>query len=97
MTDSNTVIVAVAPTGARHHRIDHAALPLSPRELADTAVACKEAGAAMIHVHVRNEDGRHSLEPVHYQPAIDAIKAAVGDAMLLQLTSEPAGISEPDY
>ena len=49
----------------------------------------------MIHLHVRDEHGRHSLEAKHYRPAIDAIRQAVGDAMLIQVTSEAAGIYTP--
>ncbi|MDH3589725.1 MAG: 3-keto-5-aminohexanoate cleavage protein [Gammaproteobacteria bacterium] len=90
------VLIAVAPNGARYTKNDHPALPISARELATTAVDCAEAGAAMIHLHVRDENGQHSLEPSHYRPAIDAIQQAVGDAMLIQITSEAAGIYKPE-
>lgn len=46
----------------------------------------------MIHLHVRDDNGRHSLRPEHYRPAIDAVQAAVGDAMVVQVTSEAAGV-----
>ena len=89
------VLIAVAPNGARHGKVDHPAVPISPRELAETAIACAEAGAAMIHLHVRDENGRHSLEPERYRLAIEATRQAVGDAMLIQVTSEAAGIYTP--
>ena len=50
----------------------------------------------MIHLHVRDAQLQHSLEPAHYRPAIDAVRAAVGDRMLIQVTSEAAGIYKPD-
>jgi len=93
---SSPVFIAVAPNGARHGKSDHPGLPISPRELADTAVSCAEAGAAMIHLHVRDEQGKHSLEPEYYRPAIREIRQAVGDAMLIQVTSEAAGIYTPE-
>lgn len=94
-TESRSVFVTVAPNGARHGKADHPGIPISPRELAETAVTCAEAGAAMIHLHVRDRHGRHSLEPEHYRPAIREIRQAVGDTMLIQVTSEAAGVYGP--
>ena len=85
-------MIAIAPNGARHTKSDHPMLPISPSELAITATSCLEAGATMIHLHVRDESGNHTLEPKHYQPAIKAIKDSVGDKMLIQVTSEAAGV-----
>ncbi|WP_408904543.1 3-keto-5-aminohexanoate cleavage protein [Nguyenibacter sp. L1] len=52
--------IAVAPDGGRRAKIDHAAIPLTPADLARRANACQEAGAAMIHVHVRKNRGGYS-------------------------------------
>ena len=54
--------IAVAPNGGRRGKKDHPALPIGPEELASTAAACLEAGAAMIHAHVRDRDGGHLLD-----------------------------------
>lgn len=59
-------------------------------------MSCADAGAAMIHLHVRDKNGKHSLEPADYRPAIREIRQAVGDAMLIQVTSESAGVYTPD-
>ena len=92
MSEKNSaLIVAVAPNGAYKNKTDHPAMPITDRELADTAAACLEAGAAMIHLHVRDNSGRHSLEPDHYQAAISAIENAVGDRLSIQVTSEAGG------
>lgn len=85
------LIIAVAPNGARLGRTDHPALPISPDELAETAMACADAGASLIHLHVRDADGRHSLDPAHYRPAIEAIRNAVGDGLIIQVTTEAVG------
>jgi 3-keto-5-aminohexanoate cleavage enzyme len=89
---SSPILIAVAPNGARKGKHDNAALPITPLELAQTAVACAEAGAGMIHLHVRDAKGNHTLEPAAYRPAIKEIEAAVGDRMLIQVSSEAAGI-----
>ena len=85
------ILIAVAPNGARRSREDHPALPVTPDEIAETAAACARAGAAMIHVHVRDEHGEHSLDPVRYRQAITAVRDRVGDSMLVQVSSEAAG------
>ena len=85
------VLIAVAPNGARRSRKDHPALPVTPDELAETAAACAQAGAAMIHLHIRDEHGEHSLDPVRYRQAITAVRKRVGDSMLIQVSSEATG------
>jgi len=86
------LLIAVAPNGARKQKSDHPALPITPLELAETAVKCCDAGAAMMHLHVRDAQNAHSLEPSIYRKAVREIKAAVGDRMLIQVTSEAAGV-----
>jgi len=85
-------ILTVAPNGARRTTRDHAALPVVADTLATTARACRDAGAAMIHLHVRDTDQRHSLDPELYRQATAAIRAAVGDDLIVQATSEAAGV-----
>jgi len=89
---SSPILIAVAPNGAKKSKRDHAALPITPLELAREAAACCEAGAGMIHLHVRDAKGKHTLDPAAYRPAIQEIEAAVGDRMLIQVSSEAAGV-----
>ncbi len=85
------LIVCVAPNGARKTQADHAALPITPDEIAETARACAAAGAAMIHLHVRDDDDAHVLDAGRYRAATQAIRDAVGDAMIVQVTTEAVG------
>lgn len=89
------VSIAVAPNGGRRGKADHPAIPLTPDELARCAAECLEAGAAMIHVHVRDRDGRHLLDADAYRAATQAIRAEVGDRLVVQITSEALGIYGP--
>ncbi|MCP3020862.1 3-keto-5-aminohexanoate cleavage protein [Cupriavidus basilensis] len=86
------LIITVAPNGAYKTAKDHLAVPLTAAALAADARACLEAGAAMMHMHVRQPDGRHSLDPQIYREALAVVKKEVGDALLVQVTSEAAGI-----
>ena len=83
--------ITVAPNGARRSHADHPALPVSVAEISQTAKACFAAGADCIHLHVRDTQGRHSLDAGRYKEAIAAIKQAA-PAMTVQITTEAAGI-----
>lgn len=87
--------LAIAPNGARKTGADHPRLPVTPAELAACARECLDAGAALMHLHVRRPDGTHSLEVEDYAAAIAAVRQAVGDALVLQLTTEAVGIYQP--
>ena len=89
------VALAVAPNGARRTQADHPALPIGPVALARTAADCAEAGAAMIHLHVRDHAGRHLLDATAYREAIAAIRAELGDRIVTQITSESLGLYSP--
>jgi len=86
------LIISVAPNGARRSKLDHPAIPLSPAEIADEAGRCADAGAALLHLHVRDADGKHSLSPGAYRSAIDAIQRRIGNRLLLQISTESCGI-----
>lgn len=92
---SRPVSITVAPNGGRRTKADHPNIPISPVELASTARECLEAGAVMIHVHVRRRDGTHLLDADAYKLAIEAIRAEVGDRMVIQITTEALGVYEP--
>jgi uncharacterized protein (DUF849 family) len=88
----NPLIITVAPNGAYKQASDHPALPLNAVDLAKTAKQCLDAGAAMLHLHIRDAQGRHSLDIATYRDALRVVKEAVGDAMVLQITSEAARV-----
>jgi uncharacterized protein (DUF849 family) len=57
-----TTLITVAPTGAETAKADFPALPTTLDELTETAERCESAGAAMIHLHIRD---------VAHQPTLD--------------------------
>lgn len=85
----------VAPNGARRGKSDHPALPIQLDELVETAVSCRKASAEGLHLHVRDENGDHSLDVGRYREAIAAIERAVPD-LFIQVTSEAAGRFGPE-
>ena len=89
---ADPLIVTVAPNGAYKQPADHPAVPITPATLATTAKACLDAGAAMLHMHIRDAQGRHSLDVEGYREAQRVVRQAVGDAMVIQITSEAAAV-----
>jgi len=89
------VFVAVAPNGGRKTKADHPSLPLSADELARTAAECLERGASMIHLHVRDSQGGHCLDPDAYRAVVARICQEVGDRLVIQITSESLGLFTP--
>ena len=81
----------VAPNGARKQKSDHPAVPVSISEVAQTALDCFQAGADSLHLHIRDSNGAHSLDPILYKEAISAITELAPD-MTIQITTESAGI-----
>jgi len=89
------VFVAVAPNGGRKTKADHPALPLSADEIGRAAAECRERGASMIHLHVRDKNGGHCLDPDAYRAATARICQQVGDRLVIQITSESLGLFTP--
>ncbi len=83
--------ILVAPNGARWGHTDHAALPVGTEEIVRTAKSCLLAGAQGLHLHVREEDGGHSLDSGLYREVIRELGGAVPD-LQIQITTEAAGI-----
>ena len=54
--------ITVAPTGAETAKSDAPALPVTLEELVGTAKACEAAGAGLVHVHIRDDDARPTLD-----------------------------------
>jgi 3-keto-5-aminohexanoate cleavage enzyme len=69
------LIITCAPVGAEVRPDQTPYLPYTPDLLGETARAVREAGASIVHVHCRNDDGTntHSLE--RFRQAYDAIRA----------------------
>src|SRR5690606_34159025 len=88
--------IAVAPNGARRTKADHPRLPMTADEIAHDAAEASAAGAAMIHLHVRDGSGVHTLNAGLYREAVTAVRKAVGDDMVVQVTTEAVGRYTPE-
>lgn len=83
--------IMVAPNGARRTRSDHPSLPITIEETVAAAKAAHQAGAGALHAHVRDAEGRHTLDAGLYRELIAEIAANVPD-MPVQITTEAVGV-----
>ncbi len=88
MANSKTkVIITAALTGAVHTPSLSPYLPWKHQDLIDQGVAAYEAGAAMIHIHGRNQqDGRPSSLLEDFQIVAEGIKKRTGDVIIIPTT-----------
>ncbi|MDA0711259.1 MAG: 3-keto-5-aminohexanoate cleavage protein [bacterium] len=57
------LIITVALNGSVPTRVHTPYVPLTPEEIAESAVRCREAGASIAHIHARDIEGNPSLDP----------------------------------
>ncbi|GGD07450.1 3-keto-5-aminohexanoate cleavage protein [Nocardioides daphniae] len=69
------LLVTVAPTGAETSKSDCPALPTTLEELVATAQECEAAGAAMVHVHIRDDDHAPTLDLVRLKETVAALRS----------------------
>ncbi|GAB3442377.1 3-keto-5-aminohexanoate cleavage protein [Phycicoccus ginsengisoli] len=78
-------LITVAPTGAELDKADVPQLPTTLEELVETATACEAAGAAMIHLHIRDADHRPTLDHAYLAAAVEALREQT--ALVVQLST----------
>jgi 3-oxoadipate:acetyl-CoA acetyltransferase len=74
MTTSNPCIISVAITGSLPKKADNPAVPISVAEQVESTQAAFAAGATLVHLHVRNDDGTPSSSPERFAAVLDGIR-----------------------
>jgi len=82
---ADRLLVTVAPTGAETSKRDCPALPTTLPELVETARLCEAAGAAMVHVHVRDDQHRPTLDLPRLRATVEALRE--GTDLVVQLST----------
>ena len=73
--DSEKVVLTVSVTGSIGDRSSNPALPVTPKEIAESAVEAATAGAAVAHIHVRDtQTGKPSMEMQLYEETVRRIR-----------------------
>jgi uncharacterized protein (DUF849 family) len=84
-------IITCAVTGNITTRAQHSELPVLPLEIAEAALLAAKAGAAVVHIHVRDpETGKGSMELALYAEVVERIRA-VDRSLVINLTTGQGG------
>lgn len=85
MVAENKLLITVAPTGAESRKAEVPALPTTLAELVETAQRCRAAGAAMVHVHIRDADHEPTLDLGRLRETVAALREHVD--LVIQLST----------
>ncbi len=85
------VIITCAVCGAETTREDNPNLPITPEEIARSAAEAAEAGASIIHLHVRDSEGKATMDPEIFGRTRDLI-AERTDAIIQFSTGGAVGM-----
>lgn len=86
---SRKVIITCAVTGADDSTQKNPAVPVTPEEIASSSIEAARAGAAAVHIHVRDpETGKPSMAPELYRETVERIRGS-GVDVILNLTTGP--------
>jgi 3-keto-5-aminohexanoate cleavage enzyme len=70
----NPAVIAVAITGSVPRKKDNPALPITPAEQIESTRAAYEAGATLVHIHVRNDDESPSSDPERFAAVQEGVR-----------------------
>jgi 3-keto-5-aminohexanoate cleavage enzyme len=85
------LIISAALTGSWPTKTQNPALPVTEEEIAQSAIECAEAGAAIVHIHVRDDQGKVTCDPARYAKVRDLIRARGSDVVINMSTGGGAG------
>jgi uncharacterized protein (DUF849 family) len=69
-----STIVTVATTGAWPTKEHNPAIPLTPKEIAEDVFECWQAGAAIAHLHMRDDQGRGTMDAGRFAETVGLIR-----------------------
>lgn len=92
---SNKVIITVATTGGFTTRENNPNVPLTPVEIADEVYKCYQAGAAIAHIHVRDEAGNATMDFEKFKETVTLIRAKC-DIVINITTSGGIGFNDDE-
>ena len=87
------LIITAAICGAEVTKEQNPAVPYTVEELVREAKSAVDAGAAIVHVHVREDDGTPTQSKERFKVCMDAIKAACPDVILIPSTGGAVGMT----
>ena len=95
MKDNIPSIITVAITGSVPKKIDNPTIPITVSEQIESTRKCYEAGASLVHLHVRNDDESPSSDVNKFKELLDGIKESCPN-MIIQFSTGGRGRSHEE-
>ncbi|WP_419658813.1 Kce: 3-keto-5-aminohexanoate cleavage enzyme [Desulfosarcina variabilis str. Montpellier] len=92
----NKLIITVATTGAWPTKNETPYVPLQPKEIAEEIYDCWEAGAAMAHIHVRDDEDKASMNFDKFRETVERVRASDCDIAINLTTSGGIGLKDEE-
>jgi 3-keto-5-aminohexanoate cleavage enzyme len=92
MSLDDPVVITCSISGVIASREQCPAIPYTPEEYGAEAKRAVDEGASMIHIHARKPDGTPSYEIEDFAAITDAIRAEVGDAVIINFSTGTIGV-----
>src|SRR2546421_12329467 len=92
MSIDDPAIITCSISGSLANRDQCPAIPYTPDEYAAEARRIADEGGAMVHIHARRPDGTPSYEIEDFRAITEAIRAEVGDALIINYSTGAMGV-----
>jgi len=86
-------IITAALTGAITPKAKVPSLPITPKEIAEDGVRCWKAGASVLHLHMRDDAGRGTMDTAKFRETVNILRGEC-DAVLNLTSSGELGVSD---
>ncbi len=84
--DGKPLVITAALTGGIHGKEANPNLPETPSEVAEAARECEQAGASIVHLHARRENGERAFARERFQELTAAVREATDDVVVQHST-----------
>ncbi|MEA4813376.1 MAG: 3-keto-5-aminohexanoate cleavage protein [Oscillospiraceae bacterium] len=87
----NKRIITVAPTGAWPKKENNPSVPMTPEEISEDVYKCWKAGAAMAHMHMRDENGNGTMDKARFAKTVELLRKNHPDCdVIINMTTSGA-------
>ena len=89
-------IITAAVTGAWPKKENNPNVPMTPQEIADDVYACWKAGAAIAHLHMRDDEGNGTMDTAKFEETVNLIHTKYPDCDIILNLTTPGDIHADD-
>jgi len=85
------IIISAALTGAVTPKSSNEFIPITPQEIAEDAYKCWKAGAAIVHLHMRDDEAKGSMDVARFKKTVELLRSYKDCDVVINCTSSGTG------